>query len=82
MEDKFSSKEIDDFYIRVGKRVKEEREKKSLTQLQLSYLMGYKSVSLLSAAELYTNKKHFNLEHLYKISIILNITLDELFKDL
>ena len=30
--------------------------------------MGYKSVSLISATELYTNKKHFNLEHLYKIS--------------
>ena len=42
--------------------------------------MNYKSVSLVSAAELYKNKKHFNIEHLYKISKILEIDIEILFK--
>jgi len=37
--------------------------------------MGYKSVSLVSAAELAKDGKHFNLEHLYKISKILDIEM-------
>jgi len=78
MNNKFNKNEIDDFYVNVGKKVKEFRTKNNLTQLDLSYAMGYKSVSLVSSAELYSNKKHFNLEHLYKISKILNIQLVEL----
>ncbi|WP_419782650.1 helix-turn-helix domain-containing protein [Malaciobacter marinus] len=78
MDNKFSKKEIDEFYINIGKRVKELREKNNMTQLELSYAMGYKSVSLVSAAELYTNKKHFNLEHLYKITKIFNTSFFEL----
>lgn len=74
----FSKNETDDFYIRIGKNVKKYREKKGLTQLELTYEMNYKSVSLVSAAELYKNKKHFNLEHLYKISKILDISIEML----
>lgn len=78
--EKVSNKEIDNFYIKIGNKVKKERENKGFTQLELSYALGYKSVSLISAAELYSNKKHFNLEHLYKISKILDIELEELIK--
>ncbi len=76
----FSENEIDMFYIKIGKNVKKCREDKKVTQLELAYLMNYKSVSLISAAELYKNKKHFNIEHLYKISKILEISFDELIK--
>jgi len=78
MQNKFKEEEIDNLYINIGKKVKEIREKNNMTQLELSYAMGYKSVSLISAAELYTNKKHFNLEHLYKISIIFDISICDL----
>lgn len=78
----FTKKEIDDFYIEIGKKVKKFREENNITQLELSYAMGYKSVSLVSSAELYSNKKHFNLEHLYKISKILNIPLNKLLPDI
>ena len=74
---KFTNEEIDIFYINIGKRVAEYRKKNNMTQLELSYSMGYKSVSLVSAAELYTNKKHFNLEHLYKISKILSVPISD-----
>ena len=76
----FSKNEIDMFYIQIGINVKKCRLDKNITQLQLAYAMNCKSVSLVSAAELYTNKKHFNIEHLYKISKILDIPFEELIK--
>lgn len=42
--------------------------------------MGYKSVSVVSGAEIYYNGKHFNLEHLLKISQILEIDISEFLK--
>lgn len=80
MNNKFTKNEIDEFHIKIGKKIKEERNKKNMTQLELSLAMGYKSVSLVSAAEVASDGKHFNLEHLYKISKILNINIDELVK--
>ncbi len=68
----FSNKEILELYKNIGKKVKELRELKNVTQLELSLDMGYKSVSLVSAAELCNDGKHFNIEHLYKISKILD----------
>lgn len=75
MNTNITKNEIDAFYRSLGKKVKEEREKKNMTQLELSLAMGYKSVSLVSSAELYTKQKHFNLEHLYKISKILDVKM-------
>jgi|TARA_R110002033_G_scaffold131586_1_gene171701 hypothetical protein len=55
MNNKFTKNGIDEFYIKIGKKVKAKREEKNITQLELSLAMGYNSVSLVSAAELYTN---------------------------
>ncbi len=74
----FTKEEIEVFYKEIGQKVKKIRNSKGMTQLELSYAMGYKSVSLVSSAELYTKKKHFNLEHLYKISKILNVKLSDI----
>lgn len=68
-------------YKTIGKNVKKFRTQKGLTQLELSLEMGYKSVSLVSAAELYTNNKHFNIEHLQKISKILNVPIVAFFEE-
>ena len=68
-------------YKNIGKNVKFHRMQKGLTQLELSLEMGYKSVSLVSAAELYTNGKHFNIEHLNKISKILNVPIASFFEE-
>lgn len=67
---------IENFYKLVGSNVKKHRELKNYTQLELSQALGHKSVGLVSQAELYLKKQHFNLEHLYKIAYILecNIT--------
>jgi len=74
----FSDNEILSMYKIIGKNVKICREEKGMSQLELSQSMGYKSVSLISAAELVSDGKHFNLEHLYRISKVLDIKLSRL----
>ena len=80
LEHSFTSDEIEKYYQLIGRNVKKYREQKGLTQLDLSMAMGNKSVSLVSAAELCTNGRHFNIEHLYKISKILKVDICELLK--
>lgn len=70
----------DDLYKIIGQNVAKYRKEKGLSQLDLSLAMGYKSVSVVSGAEIYYNGKHFNLEHLLKISQILNIEISEFLK--
>jgi len=43
--------------------------------------MGYKSVSVVSGAEICYNDKHFNIEQLLNISQILSIEFCEFFKE-
>ena len=71
---------IDNFYINVGKNVKRIREEKGISQLKLSLLIGHKSVSIVSCAEIYHNKQRFNLEHLAKIAYVLDVDICEFFK--
>ena len=78
--DELPSEAIDDFYKQIGMNVKKYRELKGLTQLQLSQALGHKSVGLVSQAELYLKKQHFNLEHLYKIAYILECDVADLIK--
>lgn len=75
-----SKNEIDEFYKQIGKNVAEIRKSKNMSQLELSLKLGYKSVSLVSGAEICYNGVHFNLEHLYKISKILNTDIENFLK--
>ena len=70
----------EELYKIIGQNVAKFRKQKGLSQLDLSLAMGYKSVSVISGAEIYYNGKHFNLEHLLKISQILNIEISEFLK--
>ena len=78
----FSNQEVSNLYKHIGTQVKKARELKGMTQLSLSLEMGYKSVSLVSAAELYTDGKHFNIEHLYKISKVLDVNMEYFFREI
>ena len=62
-------------YQTIGKNVATYRKDKGLSQLDLSLQMGYKSVSVVSGAEICYGDKHFNLEQLLKISQILEVEL-------
>ena len=70
----------EELYQIIGKNVAKIRKEKGLSQLDLSLQMGYKSVSIVSGAEVYYNGKHFNLEHLLKISQILDVNICDFFK--
>ena len=71
----------EDFYKRIGKNVAKFRKEKGLSQLELSLEMDYKSISIISSAEIFYNGKHFNLEHLLKISQILKVDICDFFQD-
>ena len=64
----------------IGQNVKFAREKAGLTQLQLALAIGHKSMGLVSCAEIYHKKQHFNIEHLLKIAAVLDIKVSELLK--
>ena len=70
----------EEFYKLIGKNVAKFRKEKGLSQLDLSLEMNYKSISIVSSAEIYYNGKHFNLEHLLKISQILEVDICDFFK--
>ena len=75
-------KYIDNLYKTIGKNVKIIRNKQKISQLKLSYALGYKSVSVVSCAEIYHNNIHFNVEHLSKIAFILDVDICQFFKPL
>ena len=55
----FSNKEIDEFYKLIGKNVAKIRKNKNISQLELSLKLGYKSVSLVSGAEILLQRRSF-----------------------
>lgn len=76
----FSEEQIVNFYKLVGSNVKRIRIARGMSQLDLALALGLKSVGLVSVAELYHNKRHFNLEHLYKIAAVLECDICEFFR--
>ncbi len=77
-----TSEDIDNLHRKIGSNVMRVRKERGMTQLDLALSIGLKSVGLISVAEIYHNKKHFNIEHLYKISNILNVEITDFFKDI
>jgi len=71
---------VEQLHKTIGTNVQRIRKEKGISQLKLSYAMGYKSVSTISCAEIYLNNIHFNTEHLAKIAYILEVDICEFFK--
>lgn len=78
--DEWTEEELDNFHLNIATNIRSEREKKGLTQLDLALAIGHSSAALISKAETNTYNKHFNLEHIYKISKVLEIDPCELIK--
>ena len=80
MSKKINNLSTDELYILIGRNVARLRNEANLSQLELSLEMGNKSSSLVSVAELYANKRKFNIAQLHKIAKILDIDICEFFK--
>jgi len=72
--------EIADKHKEIGKNVAKYRKSKGISQLDLSLQLGHKSVSIVASAERFYKGKHFNIEHLLKISEILDTTIASFFE--
>lgn len=67
--------EIEYLHKYVSKSVKEAREAKGMSQLELALTIGLKSGAFFGNAENNTNGKHFNIEHIYKIAKALEVPM-------
>lgn len=76
-----SNEEMKMIYKKVGLNVKKARHAKKVSQLTLALAIGHKAVGVVSMAELCTNNKHFNIEHLMKIAQVLEVDVCDFFKD-
>lgn len=82
MSEKFSNadeSEILEFHKKVADNVRKLRESAGISQLDLALEIGIKSVAFYSNCENLRYGKHFNLEHIYKISKALNVDIKEFF---
>lgn len=75
-----SDEETKQFYQKIGRKVQQLRKKAGLSQLEISYLIGFKSTSLVAGAEAGYGDIRFSLEHLYKIAKVLNISVRDFFE--
>ena len=76
----FSADEIRNFYLQISTNVRKLRENKGISQLDMALSMDIKSVAFYSNWENCRYDKHFKLEHIYKISKILDVEVGEIFK--
>lgn len=73
-----TDEEIQVFYNKISQNVKELRLSNNVTQLELALEIGIKSVAFYSNCENNKYGKHFNLEHLYKISKAFDVDIETL----
>jgi transcriptional regulator with XRE-family HTH domain len=72
--------EITEKHKSIGKNVAKYRKDAGISQLDLSLRLGHKSVSIVASAERFYKGKHFNIEHLLKISEILSVPICDFFE--
>lgn len=77
----FDDGKLEKFYKNISKNVIKIRKESKVSQLKLANAIGHESPTFLGKAEILAENKHFNLEHLYKISLVLNVKICELLKD-
>ena len=71
---------LENFYKQIATNIKNIRESKNKPQLDLVLEMGLKSTAFYSRCENFKDNHHFNMEHLYKIAIALNVDIKEFFE--
>jgi len=72
--------ELEEYYRIISNNVRRIRKAHAKPQLDLVLEMGMKSTSFYSKCENAKDNHHFNLEHLLKISKVLNVDINEFFE--
>ncbi len=80
-QDELFEQEAEAFLDTISKNVERIREDKGMTKLDVSRELGFMAPDHYSRMELRADGKHFNLKHLYKLSRILNVPVNELVKE-
>ena len=75
-----NSDELQEYYRTISNNVKRIRKIHKKPQLDLVLEMGIKSTSFYSKCENSKDNHHFNIEHLIKISKVLNVDINEFFE--
>ena len=75
-----SKEEIQAHHKAIGSYIKHLREERKISQLDMALSIGIKSIAFYSNCENSKKEKHFNVEHLYKICKILNVSLGDFFQ--
>lgn len=70
-------KDVKEFHIKIMENVKRIRKAKKVSQTELAQTIGHKSVSTIGQIESGYKNKHYNIEQLYKISIVLEVDIRE-----
>ena len=76
----FVEEEVKEFHQKIVNNIKRIRKEKDITQLDLALTIGHKSMSTIGKIEADVEGKHYNIEHLYKISKALDVDVCEFFK--
>ncbi len=74
--------EIEEQYKLISKNIKRLRLSKKITQESMALSMGFTTATFYTNAENNRQGKHFNLEHIIKISKIMDIPIGNLFNQL
>jgi transcriptional regulator with XRE-family HTH domain len=76
-----TKEEIEYQYKLISENIKKFRLEKKLTQEKVALSMGFTTATFYTNAESCKREKHFSLEHIIKIAKILDVQIEELFKD-
>ncbi len=74
------NKKTEKIHDLISANVVKYRKLKNYSQLQLALDIGLTGNAFIARAEKRTNNAHFNIEHLVKISEVLEIDIAEFFK--
>ena len=75
-----TEKETEEFFKTISQNVKRIRNEKGMSQLEVALSIGQKSSGFYANTENFKHGKHFNLLHLFKLSKLFEVDVEEFFK--
>lgn len=71
---------IDEYYKLISRNVVKIRKSQKISQLKLANAIGHQSPTFVGKAEIFAEGKHFNLEHIFKIALVLEVDINDFFE--